>query len=163
VGQASTIMSTIPTSAFWLGWAGVIPFAGLAALLLLDAAPVAGLDQSRALSALLAYGMIILSFMGGVQWGLEMARGSQSAGAARGLGYAVSVVPALIAFGASFASPAAALLILAVGFALLLAYDLQRIREGVGPDWYARLRVQLSTAVVACLAAAVGTVLPGAA
>jgi hypothetical protein len=156
-------MSTIPPSAFWLGWAGVTPFAGLAALLLLDATSIAGIDQSRALTALLAYGMIILSFMGGVQWGLEMARGSPGAGTTSGLGYAVSVVPALIAFGASFASPAAALLILAVGFALLLAYDLRRIREGVGPDWYARLRVQLSTAVVTCLAAAVGTVLPGAA
>jgi hypothetical protein len=71
-------------------------------------------------------------------------------------------VPALIAFGASFASPAAALLILAVGFALLLAYDLRRVSRGVGPAWYARLRVQLSTAVVTCLAAAVGTLLPGA-
>jgi hypothetical protein len=159
VRKASEIMSTIPTSARWLGWAGVIPFAGLAALLLLDAAPVAGLDQSRALTALLAYGMIILSFMGGVQWGLEMGRGSEG----DGVGYAMSVIPALIAFGASFASPAAALLILAVGFALLLIYDLRRIRDGIGPAWYARLRVQLSTAVVISLAAAIGTVMPGAA
>lgn len=150
-------MSAIPKTAFWLGWAGVIPFAGLAALVLFDAAPVAGLDRARALTALLAYGMIILSFMGGVQWGLEMARGSQHGRAAGGLGYAASVVPALIAFAAFFASPAAALLILAVGFALLLAYDLRRIRDGIGPAWYARLRVQLSTAVVVSLAAAAGS------
>jgi hypothetical protein len=70
------------------------------------------------------------------------------------------VVPALVAFGTSFVNPLAALVILAVGFLLLLTYDLRRIRAGIGPGWYAGLRFQLSTAVVICLGAAMASRLP---
>ncbi len=143
-------MNDIPRPAFWLGWAGVIPFAAFAVLTLTGGAPWSELDQSRVLHALVTYGMIILSFMGGVQWGLEMSR-PEGNGAA---GFAASVVPSLIAFGASFVSVFAALLILAAGFVILLGYDRARIRAGIGPVWYGALRMQLSTAVVICLAAA---------
>lgn len=140
-------MNDIPRPAFWLGWAGVIPFAALSVLALTGGGQWSEVDQPRALSALVTYGMIILSFMGGVQWGLEMSR-PEGNGAA---GFAASVVPALIAFGASFVSIIAALFILAAGFLILLAYDRARIRAGIGPIWYGALRLQLSTAVVLCL------------
>jgi len=143
-------MKEIPSPAFWLGWAGVIPFAAFAALVV--AGGSGGIDATTALRALISYGTIILSFMGGVQWGLEMTRGDGKSPDA--IGFAASVVPALVAFGASFVNPMAALVILAVGFVLLLAYDLRRIRAGIGPGWYAGLRFQLSTAVVLCLGAA---------
>jgi hypothetical protein len=143
-------MNEIPTPAFWLGWAGVIPFAGLAIMSLAGGGDWSGLDQFRALYALVTYGMIILSFMGGVQWGLEMSRPDGNGAA----GFVASVVPALIAFAASFVSVYAALLILAAGFVILLGYDRARIRAGIGPIWYGALRLQLSTAVVICLAAA---------
>jgi hypothetical protein len=138
-------MKEIPASAFWLGWAGVLPFAALSALTI-----AGGAETGWALGSLAAYGMIILSFMGGVQWGLEMARpDGREAGFA---GFAASVVPALVAFGASLADPLLSLGVLAVGFAGLLAYDLARVRFGIGPPWYARLRWQLSAAVLFCLA-----------
>lgn len=151
-------MAKIPASAFWLGWAGVLPFAALSALTLVNSAAVAGVGQGAVLQALITYGMIILSFMGGVQWGLEMTRGDGRSPDA--LGFAASVIPALVAFGVSFVNPMAALIILTVGFLLLLAYDVRRIRAGVGPGWYAGLRFQLSTAVVLCLGAAVVARLP---
>ncbi len=145
-------MTHIPSPAFWLGWAGVLPFAALSALTLIESGATTGIGQGAILQALITYGMIILSFMGGVQWGLEMTRGDGKSPDA--IGFAASVVPALVAFGASFVNPMAALVILAVGFVLLLAYDLRRIRAGIGPGWYAGLRFQLSTAVVLCLGAA---------
>lgn len=146
-------MKEIPSSAFWLGWAGVIPFATLAALVI--AGGGGGIDAPTVLRGLISYGAIILSFMGGVQWGLELTREGGN-----GLGFLNSVVPALAAFAVTFVDPVAALAILAAGFVLLLFYDLRRIRAGVGPAWYGRLRVQLSTAVVVCLTAAAASLLP---
>jgi len=143
-------MKAIPSSAFWLGWAGVIPFATFSALVF--AGGGGGIDAATALRALIAYGTIILSFMGGVQWGLEMSR--REANAPQAIGLTASVLPALVAFAATFVEPLPALVILAAGFILLLAYDLSRIRAGIGPVWYGALRVQLSTAVVLCLVAA---------
>lgn len=143
-------MKTIPTPALWLGWAGVIPFAALTLLTLAGSEQWSGIDQSRVLQALITYGMIILSFMGGVQWGLEMSRPGGNGAA----GFAISVIPALVAFAASFVSTPAALLILAAGFLVLLGYDRARIRDGIGPLWYGTLRMQLSTAVLLSLGAA---------
>jgi hypothetical protein len=140
-------MKEIPSLAFWLGWAGVIPFAALAALV--AAGGGAGIDATAALRAVVCYGVIILSFMGGVQWGLEMERGDGD-----GSGFVASVVPALLAFAVTFIDPAAALAVLAAGFMLLLVYDLRRVRAGIGPAWYGRLRMQLTTAVVLSLLAA---------
>jgi hypothetical protein len=146
-------LMTIPTPAFWLGWAGVIPFAGLTALSIVNSGSASTPGSVAILQALVAYGMIILSFMGGVQWGLEMAgSNAQRHGA---VGFAASVVPALVAFGVSFVQPLLALVILAFGFVGLLGYDLRRIKAGIGPRWYAGLRLQLTTAVVLCLGAAV--------
>ena len=143
---------TIPAPAFWLGWAGVIPFAGLTALSFFSTDSALGISSGVVLQALITYGTIILSFMGGVQWGLEMMRSDEDTPNA--LGFAASVVPALVAFGVSFVQPLVALMILALGFVGLLAYDVRRIKAGVGPRWYVGLRLQLSTAVVLCLGAA---------
>jgi hypothetical protein len=151
-------MTNIPAPAFWLGWAGVLPFAALSALIVSNTEQMAGLSAPDILRALVTYGIIILSFMGGVQWGLEMTRWDGKA--SEGIGFVMSVVPALIAFAASFVSPLAALVTLAVGFLLLLAYDLRRIKAGLAPGWYASLRIQLTTAVVLCLGAALFARIP---
>lgn len=140
-------MKEIPALAYWLGWAGVIPFAALAALVVGGGS--SSLDATSALRAIVSYGVIILSFMGGAQWGLETARGDGD-----GSGFLASVIPALIAFAVTFIDPAAALPILAAGFILLLMYDLRRVRAGIGPAWYGRLRLQLTAAVVLSLVAA---------
>jgi hypothetical protein len=140
-------MNDIPRPAFWLGWAGVIPFAALSVSTLTGGDAWSGVDQSRVLHVLVTYGMIILGFMGGVQWGLEMSRPEGNSAT----GFAASVIPALIAFAASFVSVFAALIILIAGFLILLAYARARIRAGIGPIWYGALRLQLSTAVILCL------------
>ena len=152
----------IPPSALVLGWLGVIPFAAFALAAVLPSAVPAGVAlpavivDAPAQRALISYGAIILSFMGGAQWGLAMAAG-EPAPRAMGLRLAISVMPALWAFGLLFTAPVVALAGLAAGFLALLAYDVSAARAGVGPSWYPALRVQLTLAAVACLiAAAVG-------
>jgi Protein of unknown function (DUF3429) len=132
-----------------LGWMGVIPFAGLALVQVLG--PV-GL-RPTAMIALVGYGAIILSFMGGAQWGLSVGRAPVDNG--RDVRYAVSVVPALVGYAATFMPAKLALVMLIAGFAALLAYDLWTVRKHLAPAWYGTLRTHLSTAVIACLSIAV--------
>lgn len=136
----------IPVPAIILGWAGVIPFAGLSLATLLGILPLS------AGPALVAYGAAILSFMGGVQWGVAMRAGD---GFDRSwTGYAVSVVPALLGWTALLLPFRPGLGLLVAGFAALLAYDLWTVRRGLAPPWYASLRRQLTAAAVILLGVA---------
>jgi hypothetical protein len=136
---------TIPAPALLTGWAGVLPFAACAAFSIAGPPDLARMASGT----LLSYGALILAFLGGVQWGLVMC--------ATGVvphwhHYPASTLPALVAFPAAFLPVAAALGLLAAGFLGLLVYDLRRVRAGWAPGWYARLRLQLSAAVLLLLA-----------
>jgi hypothetical protein len=137
----SSGMWAVPHSVLVLGFAGALPFV-VAALLAFAGPP----SSARAVQSLLVYGAVILSFLGGVQWGLTMASGQLSI--AR-LG--ISVVPALIAWPAALLGGPLGLLLLAAAFAGVLAYDLRTVREGRAPAWYPALRWPLTLVVVACL------------
>ena len=82
--------SQIPRPAFVLGWLGVLPFAAFA----LSAATGGVLPPGTAMSGLVLYGAIILSFMGGAQWGLAMVTSRSDPNAMRAR-LAISVLPAL--------------------------------------------------------------------
>lgn len=138
----------IPTPALVLGLGGLVPFVAFSALAVFG--PGLGLDGLSvrvARHVLTAYAAVILSFMGGVNWGQAMAAPT-GAGLWRRL--AVSVVPALVAW-VVFVVPfedRTSLMGLALALGLLLAYDLWAVRRGEAPGWYAPLRVMLSS--VAC-------------
>ena len=134
----------VPRSALLLGWAGVLPFALLTAAVVLDMR-LWFLDPEWGLRA---YGACILSFLGGVQWGVLLPR---QGGSAPFLRYAVSVLPSLLGFLCLLVLSQPGLLGLLVGFIGLLAYDVSSVRQGLAPRWYASLRVQLTAAVVALL------------
>lgn len=135
----------IPGVALALGIAGLIPFVGLAGIIVVNR----HLPATDAWRALTLYGAVILSFMGGVQWGLAMARGVTS-------GYVASVAPALAAwFAVAFLPARPAATVLALGFGLLLLYDLATVRRGHAPTWYAPLRRWLTAIVLASLAATI--------
>lgn len=135
----------IPKPVLVLGWSGVVPFA------LLSLAAVLGSPQvaANAIGTLIVYGAVILSFMGGAQWGLEMAKPASPDDGQRD--YALSVLPALAGFAAALLPPRVGLALLCAGFPALLAYDLVRAREGVGPGWYPALRKGLTAAVTTTL------------
>lgn len=138
--------SRIPRPALVLGWLGVVPFVALAGAAIVGGA----VPPATAVTALVLYAAIILSFMGGVQWGLAMAATSQSA-EMRSARMVASVMPALAAFALWLLPTTLALSGLAVVYAGLLVYDLGSVRAGVAPPWYAPLRLQLTAAVVIAL------------
>ncbi len=137
-----------PVLALVLGWAGVLPFWGLALALAAGVdLPVIG-DEA---AALVSYGAIILSFMAGVHWGLAMRAPDAPDGAQATRLLAISVVPAVIAWFATLATTGTAIVILAILFVALLPVDLWAITERLAPPWYRPLRLQLSAAVVTAL------------
>jgi hypothetical protein len=98
----------------------------------------------------LAYGASILSFLGGIQWGLAVARPD---GAGLAVRLALSVVPSLAAWLALLLPVRPGLLVLAVSLAAVLAADLRAAQHGLAPPWYPKLRLPLSGgAMVALLA-----------
>ena len=142
---------SVPPSAAWLGGSGLLPFAGLAASLV-----VLGPEQQlRATHALLAYGATILSFLGGIHWGMGISRQSNGDGSGLAAQLALSVIPSLLAWVALLLTPVGGLLVLAAGIMMMLGVDILATRNGLAPAWYPRLRIPLSGAVALTLLAAV--------
>ncbi|MEM7121454.1 MAG: DUF3429 domain-containing protein [Pseudomonadota bacterium] len=138
----------IPAPALWLGASGAVPFVTLAvASLTVDSA-----SQAPVIVALGFYGAVILSFLGGVQWGLAI-KDHEAAGASfNRLG--LSVVPSLIAWLALLLPALAGLPLLAVAFIAAYVGDRRAGQRGLAPAWYPRLRLPLTVVVVASLLAA---------
>lgn len=142
----NTTQTAVPSSAAWLGGLGAVPFIALAgALPFLD-----GAARPFAAHALLAYGAVILSFLGGIHWGLALSSGGNAdAGLAARL--TLSVAPSLAGWVALLVAGTAGLLILAVAIAAMLLVDLRATRRGEAPAWYPKLRIPLSCVVIAAL------------
>lgn len=143
-------MKSIPLSAAVLGWAGVLPFAGLSAVVHFD---FNGLGASCE-PLLIAYGAVILSFMGGVHWGLAMQESMVNDSNIQSSHLALSVVPALVGWLAIIVTTPTALVMLALAFLVLLIVDMVWASGRCAPAWYGRLRLQLSSAVLLCLVVA---------
>ena len=144
--------SSIPRAPLILGLAGLIPFLWGAITVLV---PDLGLWTVRTLGprfagpyVMLFYGAVILSFMSGVLWGFA----TRLEGAQATPGYALSVIPAHWAFFMTGGGPTGAGLSRMAGFAGLLGLDWLFWRHGAAPAWWMRLRVPLTTVVIACLA-----------
>ena len=134
-------INTIPSAARWLGFGGLLPFAATASLALYPALSL----NDIATRALLAYGAVILSFLGGVRWGLAIVD-KQDAKLLAPL--TASVFPALIGWSALLTSTKVGLIILAIAFVLMLVADL---KLSSAPSWYRTLRVPLTVGAVAAL------------
>lgn len=163
----------IPTPAWVLGIAGLIPFITSALLaclpdvgstLLRDLARSADAEamstsalQQQALLALGAYGAIILSFLGGIRWGNLLNSNPQLH---QWPPFLLSVLPSLIAWPAVLLSPSWMLGVLAVGFIWQYAYDMKGVKKNILPTWFGKLRTILTIgATVSLLAGLIATVL----
>ena len=135
------LLPDVPPAAAVLGLAGVLPFVA-AAIGSLQPGPLGAF----ALTALLAYGAVILSFLGGIHWGLAIDRGSPS-DSHLGIG----VVPSLLGWVALLLGGSWGLMLLAAAFLVVLACDLRLTSQGIAPPWFPRLRLVLTNAVVLCL------------
>ena len=145
-----------PRTVALLGYGGLLPFVALALLVWLDPARTASLWWP----ALLAYGAVILSFVGALHWGFAIALPGLDAASRQGL-YVWSVVPALVAWPALlWAAPGAAVLLVA-GFALHWLQDRRLVAQGAAtalPAWYLPLRTQLTLVASVSLLAGAGVV-----
>jgi hypothetical protein len=150
VQQPKSSQNQIPPAAKLLGGLGAIPFIclGLASLVLEDA------NRQQVAFALVVYGALILSFLGGIHWGLAIAGfGPDQVDNATFRRLAWSVVPSLIGWCALLLLPREGLPVLAAAFILLFLFDLYASRQGEAPAWYPNLRWPLTMAVVAALLA----------
>jgi hypothetical protein len=137
----------VPVSAAWLGGLGALPFIGLA-----SAMPfLTGGLRSLAADALVAYGATILSFLGGIHWGLAIAPQGGAGRAKLPPRLIVSVLPSLAAWAALLVADTIGLFILALAVAAMLWVDIRATRAGEAPPWYSTLRIPLTCIVVAAL------------
>lgn len=141
--------ASIPVPARWFGLTGAIPFVALS----IGGAFLSGAHQSLAYFTLVAYGAVILSFLGGVHWGRAIKTFDQVAVADKFLwvSLGISVVPSLIGWLTLLVPLAIGLPVLAASFAAMLLIDLQTVKSGQFPTWYGNLRVILSVIVIASL------------
>lgn len=139
--------TAVPSSAAWLGGLGAIPFIALAgAMPFLD-----GATRPLVARALLTYGASILSFLGGIHWGLAIAPLREATPANLEARLILSVTPSLAAWVALLIAGPTGLLLLAFAVVAMLFADLRATRLGEAPLWYPRLRIPLSCVVVATL------------
>lgn len=139
-------MTTCPW-AHRLGHAGLIPFVAGAALVWLvhpDAHPYATL-------ALATYASVILSFLGGIHWGVAFQQESPDPRL-----FAWGVVPSLVAWVAVVMPPEAGLVV--AGVMLLVCYGVdRRVYPAHGLARWLTLRFRLSAvAAVSCFLGAAG-------
>ena len=138
-----------PLLARWLGYAGLLPFVGLAAAAWLTQAPV----HAHVAMALLAYGAAILSFLGAIHWGLAM-RESHSQIGGRQLLW--GVIPSLGAWVALLLPPGDGLMLVAFGLWACFLVD-RRAYPRFGLGAWLPMRLTLTTiASLACMAGAWG-------
>ena len=142
-------MVVIPFGARWLGLLGVLPFVAMTVAGVTDTS--VGVDNAR--FVLRAYGGIILSFLGGIQWGLAIRNSDGNARTRQGLNpmLTLSIVPSLIGWVGLLVKEQLGFGLLIVGFALVLISDVRVVNMGIAPRWYLRLRYPLTAIVISCL------------
>ena len=131
----------MPPITRWLGYAGLLPQIAMVAVLLQGRLE----ERYVALSFAYAYAALILSFLGGLWWGLA-ARVEQSPSWL----WIMAVVPVLVALAS--ASPWAigepwpgpSLILLGIALIASLAVDYVLARDGMAPPGWLALRLPLS-------------------
>lgn len=141
----------LPASACWLGYGGLIPFVGLPLLIVVDTERH---DLWR--EALIAYGAVILSFVGALHWAFAMLLQPLQPTQRRNR-YLWSTVPALLAWPALLLPAHLAAPLLVAGFVTHYVQDRILAASTALPGWYLPLRLHLTT--VACVALAIGALL----
>jgi Protein of unknown function (DUF3429) len=145
-GSSPPAPTPSPTG-LWLGYAGLLPFLGGALLVWL----VRPEERPFAAQALSAYAALIVSFLGGIHWGLAFARPAPAP-----TRFVWGVVPSLLAWVAVM-MPASSGLVLS-GALLLLTWAVdRRTYPQLGAAQWLTLRFRLSAAAaLSCFVGAAG-------
>jgi hypothetical protein len=135
----------IPRLLLVLGLAGLLPFLVTSATAWLGPT----VWQVIAIKAFVYYSAVILSFLGGVQWGVAMIGDSPDTAPFR-TRMLLAMVPSLIAWPALLLHPINTLWVLAVGFMQADQHELSRDGGELLPRWYQSLRTLLTPVVLVC-------------
>ena len=131
----------VETMGVRLGYLGLIPFVFGAVTALLSQELV-----SLAFQAFILYSIAILSFMGGVHWGLALITGTRQS-----TRLLISVVPVVAAWICLIALPAPlTLAVLGGGFIAQWFIDRPILAELPIPSWYLEMRPRLAYVVAGC-------------
>jgi hypothetical protein len=136
----------IPRVPLLLGLGGVIPFALFAGALLLGFTTVGGFST---LHALIVYAAVILSFLGGVEWGIGLIKVTE---AERNPRFVSSVVPSIAAWIAALNPGWYSLLLMLVILVAMGVRDQTQFKRDPIQKWYPKLRLMLTVLVGVCLA-----------
>jgi hypothetical protein len=137
------------TIATRLGYAGLVPAAILA--LWLFGIPDDHAWRAQTIALLTGYAAVVLSYLGGIRWGIALTGPGEEDTANV---FALSVLPALGGWAALFIPPPYSFVLLAVAFAAHGAWDTLSAQGGAMPDWFARLRMQLTAGIVVTMVVA---------
>lgn len=148
-------MTRIPRMALFLGLAGLLPFlwGGLSlwsASLETWMRPWIGSFASGK-ELIYDYGILIMSFMAGVQWGFS----SHQTRNVKTWPYVASVLPVLGVFFAGYIMPQYRIEALLICFLIVYVFDWFLDQNNLTPLWWLRLRTILSIPVFAVLGYAV--------
>ncbi|MQX37289.1 DUF3429 domain-containing protein [Roseospira navarrensis] len=137
----------IPPAVIWLGGTGLLPFVGGTALAWIGG----GQTVATASFAVLTYGAVILSFLGGIVWGVGAAQMHRLDREGSAELFALSVIPPLVGWSALFLHGTHGFTLLSLAFLGQLALD-KRMRDmNLVPHWWLGLRLGLTTGVILCL------------
>ena len=139
-------------TAWVLGVLGLIPFAVSAFGMLFLSGPTSPLPFDFAFMGV-AYGGVILSFLGGIRWGVALA---PVVAGRRSLELMFSVMPSLLGWVAIFLpsfvpAPRLSIALLCIGFFAMAIWDMLSAARGRLPRWYLYLRFALSFGAVTSL------------
>ncbi|HET8545154.1 MAG TPA: DUF3429 domain-containing protein [Pseudolabrys sp.] len=131
----------------WLGALGILPFLGLSVVAWVAPENLA----LAAVEAVVAYGAVIVSFIGGALWGFASHHLTGKQATMAGAVLAVSVLPSLVGWLALLLPTAWSVALLSVAFAAVLGLDHWVMSIALAPRWWMRLRLPLSATVATLL------------
>ena len=138
-------MQSVPALPRWLGLAGLLP--QFTCVAVLYAGPAEW--REAALAIAFAYAALILSFLGGMWWGIAAAAPAAQRRKALGWLWIAAVLPSVVALACflpwalDWAWPEPSLVML--GGALLVTLGVDAKLSALAPRWWMTLRVPLST------------------
>ena len=138
---------------------GFLPFALFTSLLLADPGLISIGDESERgrigsgiVTALKLYAAIVLSFIGGIRWGIAIAR--SVGGERENEALILAAGPALLGWFAFYLGEPWSFALLAVAFAATGWWDSRLSANDGVPEWFARLRILLTALVMITMVAA---------
>ena len=143
-------MQFTPKLALALSIAGTVPFVACAGYISFGGPEYQGLF----LQLITAYSTAVLSFLGGIQWGIGLSVCETAPKSAQSL-FLLSVVPLLLSWAMLFIDAAGSRLIVAIFlFGFVWVIDALLHLQKLIPNWFFRLRCIITPIVIASLTAA---------